>query len=74
MNWDRQRNRIDRDGPGSPIAAGHPEGRVSDSDLLVLAPWAVFTAGVAVLIVLTLTRGHGGPGHGGRRRGRFRRR
>ena len=46
---------------------------LSDSDLLVLAPWAVFIAGVAVLIVLTVTRNHGA-GHRGRRRGRFRRR
>jgi hypothetical protein len=46
---------------------------VSDSDLLVLVPWAVFIAGVAVLIGLTVTRNHGSP-HSGRRRGRFRRR
>jgi len=46
---------------------------LSDSDLLVLAPWAVFIAGLAVLIMATVTRSHGS-GHHGRRRGRFRRR
>jgi ABC-type antimicrobial peptide transport system permease subunit len=46
---------------------------VSDSDLLVLAPWAVFMVGLAMLIMLTVARSHGA-GHRGRRRGRFRRR
>jgi hypothetical protein len=45
---------------------------LSDSDLLVLVPWAVFITGVAVLIALTVTRNHGA--ERGRRRGRFRRR
>ena len=46
---------------------------MSDSDLLVLVPWAVFITGVAVLIVLTVTRNRGAASRG-RRRGRFRRR
>jgi hypothetical protein len=46
---------------------------LSDSDLLVLVPWAVFITGVAVLIALTVTRNHGAAERG-RRRGRFRRR
>jgi hypothetical protein len=54
---------------------GQPEGSVSDSDLLVLAPWAIFIAGVALLVVRTVTRGHGDDDRrGGHRRGRFRRR
>jgi hypothetical protein len=47
---------------------------VSDSDLLVLAPWAVFIVGVTLLVVRTVTRGHGGGRRDGHRRGRFRRR
>jgi hypothetical protein len=47
---------------------------VSDSDLLVLAPWAVFIVGVALLVVRTVTRGHGDDRRDGHRRGRFRRR
>jgi hypothetical protein len=47
---------------------------VSDSDLLVLAPWAVFIAGVALLVLLAVTRGHSGDRRGGRRRGSWRRR
>ena len=46
---------------------------VIDSDLLVLAPWAVFIAGVVLLVVLTVTRHHGGGGRGERRRSRSRR-
>jgi hypothetical protein len=45
---------------------------MSDSDLLVLAPWAVFIAGVGLLVLLAVTRNHGGGGRGGRRRSRFR--
>jgi ABC-type antimicrobial peptide transport system permease subunit len=47
---------------------------VSDSDLLVLAPWAVFIAGVALLVLLAVTRSHGGERRNGRRRSRSRRR
>ena len=47
---------------------------MSDSDLLVLAPWALFIAGVVLLVVLGLTRNHGGGGRSGRRRSRSRRR
>jgi ABC-type antimicrobial peptide transport system permease subunit len=47
---------------------------VSDSNLLVLAPWAVFIAGVALLVLLAVTRNHGGARRGGRRRGSWRRR
>jgi hypothetical protein len=47
---------------------------VSDSDLLVLAPWAVFIAGVGLLVLLAVTRNHGGGSRGGRRRSRSRRR
>jgi hypothetical protein len=43
------------------------EGSVSGSDLLVLAPWVVFLAGVAALALLAVTRNHS-------RRGRRRRR
>jgi hypothetical protein len=32
---------------------------VSESDLLVLAPWVLFIAGVAALGLLALTRGSG---------------
>lgn len=46
---------------------------VSDSDLLVLAPWAVFIAGVALLVLLAVTRNHGGDRRNGRRRSRSRR-
>jgi hypothetical protein len=46
---------------------------MSDSDLLVLAPWAVFIAGVGLLVLLAVTRNHGGGGRGGRRRSRSRR-
>jgi hypothetical protein len=52
----------------------HAEGSVSDSDLLVLAPWAVFIAGVGLLVLLAFTRSHGGDRRGGRRRSRSRRR
>jgi Na+-transporting NADH:ubiquinone oxidoreductase subunit NqrD len=47
---------------------------VSDSDLLVLAPWAIFVVGVALLVVRTVTRNHDNDRRGERRRGRFRRR
>jgi hypothetical protein len=40
---------------------------MSESDLLVLAPWVLFIAGVATLALLALTRGAG-------RRHRYRRR
>jgi hypothetical protein len=50
------------------------EASMSDSDLLVLAPWALFIAGVVLLVVLGLTRNHGGGGRSGRRRSRSRRR
>jgi hypothetical protein len=39
---------------------------VSDSDLLVLVPWAVFIAGVALLVLLAVARGHGGDRRNGR--------
>jgi len=45
-----------------------------DSDLLVLAPWVLFIAGVGVLVLLAVTRNHGGGRRGGRRRSRSRRR
>jgi hypothetical protein len=47
---------------------------VSDSDLLIVAPWALFIAGVAVLILLAVTRNHGGGRRNGRRGSRTRRR
>jgi hypothetical protein len=47
---------------------------VIDSDFLVLAPWALFIAGVCLLVVLGVTRNHGGGRRSGRRRSRFRRR
>jgi hypothetical protein len=46
---------------------------MSDSDLLVLAPWALFIAGVGLLVLLAVTRNHGDR-RGGRRRTRSRRR
>lgn len=47
---------------------------VSDSDLLVLAPWVVFIAGVGLLVLLAVTRNHGGDRRNARRRSRSRRR
>jgi hypothetical protein len=47
---------------------------VSDSDLLILAPWALFIAGVAILVLLAATRNHGGGRRNGRRGSRSRRR
>jgi hypothetical protein len=41
------------------VRQGQPEGSVSDSDLLVLTPWAVFALGVALLVVRTVTRRDG---------------
>jgi hypothetical protein len=32
------------------------EGTVSDVDLLVLVPWAIFAVGVAAVVVLAFTR------------------
>ena len=47
---------------------------MSYSDLLILAPWVVFIAGVAILVLLAVTRGRGGYRRGGRRRRGSRRR
>jgi hypothetical protein len=61
---------------GSPARRADPaEGSaVSYSDLLVLAPWAVFIAGVGLLVLLAVSRNHGGDRRSGRRRSRSRRR
>ncbi len=45
---------------------------VNDSDLLVLAPWVVFIAGVSLLVLLAVTRNHGGDRRSGGRRSRSR--
>jgi hypothetical protein len=47
---------------------------VSDSDLLIVAPWAVFIVGVGLLVLLAVTGNHGGDRRSGRRRSRSRRR
>jgi hypothetical protein len=47
---------------------------MSGSDLLVLAPWALFIAGVGLLVLLAVTRNHGGDRRSGHRRSRSRRR
>jgi hypothetical protein len=76
VDWSRQRHHTERDKRRVPHPRrhDHAEGSVSDSDLLVLAPWAVFIAGVVLLVLLAFTRNHGGDRRSGRRRSRSRRR
>jgi hypothetical protein len=54
-----------RAGPAAGVISVR-EGSMSDSDLLILAPWIIFIVGVVALSVLAITRNGG-------RRGRRRR-
>jgi hypothetical protein len=75
VNLTVQQHHTERDQHRDPPRRQYPaEASMSGSDLLVVAPWALFIAGVSLLILLAVTRHHSGDRRSGHRRSRSRRR